>query len=58
MIAGIGKQTSGKVLIGGRDVSDVEPGDRGVAMVFQNYAILLSWRPTAILPLGMTGSGP
>jgi sn-glycerol 3-phosphate transport system ATP-binding protein len=39
MIAGIGKQTSGKVLIGGNDVTDVEPGDRGVAMVFQNYAI-------------------
>jgi sn-glycerol 3-phosphate transport system ATP-binding protein len=39
MIAGIGRQTSGRVLIGGKDVSDVEPGDRGVAMVFQNYAI-------------------
>ena len=39
MIAGIGKQSSGKVLIGGVDISDVEPGDRGVAMVFQNYAI-------------------
>ena len=39
MIAGIGKQTTGKVLIGGDDVTDVEPGDRGVAMVFQNYAI-------------------
>jgi sn-glycerol 3-phosphate transport system ATP-binding protein len=39
MIAGIGKQTSGKVLIGGKDVTDIEPGDRGVAMVFQNYAI-------------------
>ena len=39
MIAGIGKQSSGKVLIGGADVSEVEPGDRGVAMVFQNYAI-------------------
>ena len=39
MIAGIGMQSSGKVLIDGVDVSDVEPGDRGVAMVFQNYAI-------------------
>jgi sn-glycerol 3-phosphate transport system ATP-binding protein len=39
MIAGIGKQTSGRVFIGGSDVTDVEPGDRGVAMVFQNYAI-------------------
>jgi sn-glycerol 3-phosphate transport system ATP-binding protein len=39
MIAGIGKQTSGKVFIGGNEVTDIEPGDRGVAMVFQNYAI-------------------
>lgn len=39
MIAGIGPQTSGKVLIGGKDVSHVPPGRRGVAMVFQNYAI-------------------
>ncbi len=39
MIAGIGPQTSGKVLIDGKDVSNIEPGKRGVAMVFQNYAI-------------------
>lgn len=39
MIAGIGPQTSGRVLVGGRDVTDIEPGKRGVAMVFQNYAI-------------------
>ncbi|HIU31905.1 MAG TPA: ABC transporter ATP-binding protein [Candidatus Caccousia avistercoris] len=39
MIAGIGPQTSGRVVIGGRDVTDVQPGKRGVAMVFQNYAI-------------------
>ncbi len=39
MIAGIGPQTSGQVLIDGEDVSDIEAGKRGVAMVFQNYAI-------------------
>lgn len=39
MIAGIGPQTSGQVIIGDRDVTDVAPGQRGVAMVFQNYAI-------------------
>ncbi|MCQ6561032.1 ABC transporter ATP-binding protein [Paenibacillus mendelii] len=39
MIAGIDPQTSGKVLIGGRDVTRIAPGQRGVAMVFQNYAI-------------------
>ncbi len=39
MIAGIGPQTSGEVLIDGTDVTEIAPGKRGVAMVFQNYAI-------------------
>ena len=39
MIAGIGPQTSGKVLIDNQDVTSIAPGKRGVAMVFQNYAI-------------------
>ena len=39
MIAGIGPQTSGRVLIDGKDVTQIAPGKRGVAMVFQNYAI-------------------
>lgn len=39
MIAGIGPQTSGQVLIDGKDVTDIAPGKREVAMVFQNYAI-------------------
>ncbi len=39
MIAGIGPQTSGQVLLDGMDISSTTPGKRGVAMVFQNYAI-------------------
>ena len=39
MIAGIGPQTSGAVSIDGTDVTEIAPGKRGVAMVFQNYAI-------------------
>ncbi len=39
MIAGIGPQTSGRVLIDQQDVTSIAPGKRGVAMVFQNYAI-------------------
>lgn len=39
MIAGIGPQSSGSILIDGRDISDVEPAKRDIAMVFQNYAI-------------------
>jgi ABC-type sugar transport system ATPase subunit len=39
MIAGLEDLTAGKILIGGSEVSEVPPGDRDVAMVFQNYAL-------------------
>lgn len=39
MIAGIGPATSGELYIDGQEISDVAPGKRGIAMVFQNYAI-------------------
>ena len=39
MIAGIGPATSGELYIDGDEISDVPPGKRGIAMVFQNYAI-------------------
>lgn len=38
-IAGLETITSGKLMIAGRDVSNEEPGDRGIAMVFQSYAL-------------------
>jgi lactose/L-arabinose transport system ATP-binding protein len=39
MIAGLEETNSGRIEIEGRDVTDVEPADRGVAMVFQSYAL-------------------
>ncbi len=39
MIAGIGPATSGQVLLDGKDITDMAPGKRDIAMVFQNYAI-------------------
>ena len=39
IVAGLETQTSGQVVIGGQDVSGLEPADRDVAMVFQNYAL-------------------
>ncbi|MDI6616202.1 MAG: sn-glycerol-3-phosphate ABC transporter ATP-binding protein UgpC [Syntrophaceae bacterium] len=39
MIAGLEKITSGEIYIGGRLINDVAPKDRGIAMVFQNYAL-------------------
>jgi multiple sugar transport system ATP-binding protein len=39
MIAGLEEVTEGRILIGGRDVTDLRPRDRDIAMVFQNYAL-------------------
>jgi multiple sugar transport system ATP-binding protein len=39
MVAGLETVDSGRVRIGDRDVTDVDPKDRDVAMVFQNYAL-------------------
>jgi len=39
LIAGLEKITAGEILIEDRVVNDVEPKDRGAAMVFQNYAL-------------------
>jgi ABC-type sugar transport system ATPase subunit len=39
LIAGLEQPTTGRVLLGDRDVTDVPPQDRDVAMVFQSYAL-------------------
>jgi multiple sugar transport system ATP-binding protein len=39
MLAGLEDVTSGSIRIGDRDVTDVPPKDRDIAMVFQNYAL-------------------
>jgi sn-glycerol 3-phosphate transport system ATP-binding protein len=39
LIAGLETITSGEIRIGGRRVNELEPMDRDIAMVFQNYAL-------------------
>ena len=39
MIAGLAAITAGEIAIGGRVVNQLEPRERGCAMVFQNYAL-------------------
>ena len=39
LIAGLETPSRGRVVIGGRDVTRAEPSERGVAMVFQTYAL-------------------
>jgi multiple sugar transport system ATP-binding protein len=39
LIAGLEEATAGTVMIGGRDVTDLPPRERDLAMVFQSYAL-------------------
>ena len=39
MVAGLEETTDGRIAIGARDVTRADPSDRGVAMVFQTYAL-------------------
>jgi multiple sugar transport system ATP-binding protein len=39
MIAGLEEVTNGTILLDGKDITDIPPRDRGISMVFQNYAI-------------------
>lgn len=39
MVAGLEEVTSGEIHIGGRMVNDVPQAERGIAMVFQSYAL-------------------
>ncbi len=39
MVAGLEEISGGTIEIGGEVVNDLEPSDRGIAMVFQNYAL-------------------
>ena len=53
MIAGLEEPTRGEVRIGGRDVTRLAPRDRGIAMVFQSYALYphLTVRKNILFPL-------
>jgi sn-glycerol 3-phosphate transport system ATP-binding protein len=39
LIAGLDTPTSGRIVIAGRDVTDLPPAKRGISMVFQSYAL-------------------
>jgi multiple sugar transport system ATP-binding protein len=55
MVAGLEEITDGEIRIGGRVVNGLEPADRDVAMVFQNYALYphMSVRDNIGFPLRM-----
>jgi sn-glycerol 3-phosphate transport system ATP-binding protein len=39
LVAGLDRPTAGRILVDGRDVTNVDPAQRDIAMVFQNYAL-------------------
>lgn len=53
LICGLHKPTGGKIFFGEDDVTDLEPENRGVGMVFQNYALYphLTVRQNIMFPL-------
>ena len=57
MVAGLEEITRGELEIGGRRINDVEPGDRDVAMVFENYALFphMSSYDNIAFPLTLRG---
>jgi multiple sugar transport system ATP-binding protein len=57
MLAGLEEVDAGAVLIGGRDVTDLPPKERDIAMVFQNYALYpyLTVSQNIAFPLKMAG---
>jgi len=54
LIAGLEDITSGELRIGGRIVNDLQPKDRGVAMVFQSYAIFPHMTVRENIAFGLT----
>ncbi|HTV69409.1 MAG TPA: sn-glycerol-3-phosphate ABC transporter ATP-binding protein UgpC [Rhizobiaceae bacterium] len=57
IVAGLEDASEGEVMIGGKTVNDVEPADRGIAMVFQSYALYphMTARQNLSFGLRMTG---
>jgi lactose/L-arabinose transport system ATP-binding protein len=57
MIAGLETTSEGSIVIGGRDVTDADPAKRGIAMVFQTYALYPHMTVAANMgfPLEMAG---
>ncbi|WP_319531846.1 sn-glycerol-3-phosphate ABC transporter ATP-binding protein UgpC [uncultured Cohaesibacter sp.] len=54
MIAGLEDITSGTLQIGGKVVNDVQPKERGIAMVFQSYAIFPHMTVRENMAFGLT----
>src|SRR5579875_2628824 len=57
LIAGLDQPNQGRILIGGRDVTGLPPAARGVAMVFQSYALFPHLTVAENILFGMKARG-
>jgi multiple sugar transport system ATP-binding protein len=57
LIAGLETASSGEIRMGDRDVTAVDPKDRDVAMVFQNYALYPHMTARQNITFGMKSAG-
>ena len=57
MIAGLEEVSGGTLSIDGKDMRNVAPGDRGIAMVFQNYAIYPTMTVKGNIEFGLKNTG-
>jgi len=55
LIAGLNKPTSGRIFIGGRDVTDAPAQERNIGLVFQSYALFphMTVLENVLFPLGV-----
>ncbi|WIY52564.1 ATP-binding cassette domain-containing protein [Devosia sp. YIM 151766] len=56
LLAGLLDVTDGRIMIGDRDVTDLDPKDRGLAMVFQSYALYPTKTVRGNLRFGLVSS--
>ena len=57
VVAGLERTTAGRVRIGERDVTHLDPAERNVAMVFQNYALFPHLTVAANIGIGLAVRG-
>ncbi|HWR10463.1 MAG TPA: ABC transporter ATP-binding protein [Rectinemataceae bacterium] len=57
LIAGLEAASAGDVLIDGASMREVPPGDRGIAMVFQNYALYPTMTVRENIEYGLKNGG-
>ncbi len=57
MIAGLESPTGGQILMGGRDVTTLGPGERNVSMMFQSYALFPHMNVVENVAYGLRMSG-